>query len=85
MLSQFRSSELQSKLTSFPSIVLGHLGEPQELLSHHMREQMNPDQLITILNVFTRSLHSVFLSAFVVVIISLAISYLLPVRKSEIK
>ena len=85
MLSQFQSSEMQSKLTSFPATVLGHLGEPQELLSRHMREQMNPDQLITILNVFTRSLHSVFLTAFVVVIISLVVSFLLPFRKSEIK
>jgi hypothetical protein len=85
MLSQFQSSEMQSKLTSFPATVLDHLGEPQELLSRHMRERMNPGQLITILNVFTRSLHNVFLTAFVVVIMSLAISFLLPNRKPEIK
>jgi EmrB/QacA subfamily drug resistance transporter len=85
MLRQFHSSELQGELSSFPASVLGHLGEPQELLSRNMRELMNSEQLITILNVFTNSLHTVFITAFVIVIISLAISFLLPPRPSDIK
>ncbi len=65
-------------LASLPEAVRSHLSEPHELLTESMRANLDPQHLNYILNVFTHSLHNVFITGLVVSAAGLLAGALLP-------
>lgn len=77
MQDEFRNSST-ALLASFPDTIRSHLNEPHLLLTESMRANLDPVHLSYILNIFTHSLHNVFVTGFVVAAIGLLAGFFLP-------
>ena len=78
MIRDFASLERSGGLEGFPAAVRHMIGDPQKLLGGEVRSLLGPDQLATVLTVFTQALHAVFLTGLVTIIAGLALSAALP-------
>jgi hypothetical protein len=78
MIRDFAALEGRGGLDGFPGAVRQLIGDPQKLLGNDVRALLTPDQIITVLTIFTQALHAVFITGLVAIVAGLALSALLP-------
>jgi predicted MFS family arabinose efflux permease len=78
MVSMIRRLEESGLLASFPASARAHFAEPQKLLDAGLRPALTGTQLDLVLSAFVDALHSVFIIGVIVLVVSIALSFLLP-------
>lgn len=78
MTRDFAALDREGGLAGFPAAVRHLIGDPQKLLGGEVRPLLAPDQLETVLSVFTQALHAVFIIGLAAIIAGMALSVLLP-------
>jgi EmrB/QacA subfamily drug resistance transporter len=78
MIRDFAALEGRGGLDGFPGAVRQLIGDPQKLLGNDVRALLSPDQVVTVLTIFTQALHAVFVTGLVTIVAGLALSALLP-------